>query len=204
MIGFLRLIAGFSSGHVGYGARRTAFLALQTTPVLPSCKDNNGQSRPVTEHRPPAWGQQVLQSDYWVQIPGAVHRQTSIQIRYRSNFAVPVSQMCSVMQQENRAGATMTPALNRRPWSSSRRFPPIRRWAGGLIRMIPAFGLRSSVVPEFPAGPLRGQCAVPGPAGRADSVAGERYPSRVGPGVKRAPLLTLPPDLGHPGVGLKA
>ena len=188
MIGFLRLIAGFSSGHVGYGARRTAFLALQTTPVLPSCKDNNGQSRPVTEHRPPAWGQQVLQSDYWVQIPGAVHRQTSIQIRYRSNFAVPVSQMCSVMQQENRAGATMTPALNRRPWSSSRRFPPIRRWAGGLIRMIPAFGLRSSVVPEFPAGPLRGQCAVPGPAGAADSVAGERWPSQDGLNVKRDPL----------------
>ena len=112
--------------------------------------------------------QQVLQGDYWVQIPGAVHRQTSIQIRYRSNFAAPVSQMCSVMQQENRAGATMTPALNRRPWSTGRRFPPIRRWAGGLIRMIPAFGLRS-VVPEFPAGPLRscrvrswaGPCAFP-------------------------------------------
>ena len=30
----------------------------------------------------------------------------SIQIRYRANFAVPVSQMCSVMQQENRAGTT--------------------------------------------------------------------------------------------------
>ena len=40
--------------------------------------------------------------------------------------------------------------------------------------MIPAFGVRSSVVPEFPAGPLRGQCAVPGSAGTANSVAGER------------------------------
>ena len=110
MIGFLRLIAGLSSGHVGYGARRTALLALQTAPVLPSCKDNNGQSRPVTEHRPPAWGQQVLQGDYWVQILGTVHRQTSIQIRYRSNFAVPVSQMCSVMQQENRAHTRVSPS----------------------------------------------------------------------------------------------
>ena len=133
MIGFLRLIAGLSSGHVGYGARRTALLALQTAPVLPSCKDNNSQSRPVTEHRPPAWGQQVLQGDYWGQILGTVHRQTSIQIRCRWNYPVPVSQMSSVMQQENRAGTTMTPALNRRPWSTSRRFTPIRRWAGGLI-----------------------------------------------------------------------
>ena len=174
MIGFLRLIAGLSSGHVGYGARRTALLALQTAPVLPSCKDNNGQSRPVTEHRPPAWGQQVLQGDYWGQNPGTVRRQTSIQIRYRSNYPVAVSQMSSVLLPENRAGATMTPALNQRPWSTSRRFTPIRRWAGGLIRMIPAFGLRSSVVPEFPAGPLRGQCAVPGPASRAGPATGER------------------------------
>ena len=111
-------------------------------PVLPSLS-GNGQSRPVTEHRPPAWGQQVLQGDYWVQILGTVHRQPKIQIRYRSNFAVPVSQMCSVMQLENRAGTTMTPALSQRPWSTSRRFTPIRRWAGGLIRMIPAFGHRS-------------------------------------------------------------
>ena len=70
--------------------------------------------------------------------------------------------------------------------------------------MIPAFGLRSSVVPEFPAGQFRGQCAVPGPAGAADSVAGERYPSQVGPGVKPAPLLTIPPDPAHPGFGLWA
>ena len=42
---------------LGTATRRTALLALQTAPVLPSCKDNNGQSRPVTEHRPPAWGQ---------------------------------------------------------------------------------------------------------------------------------------------------
>ena len=77
--------------------------------------------------------QQVLQDDYWVQIPGAVHRQTSIQIHYRSNFAVPVSQMSSVLLPGNRAGATMTPALNQRPWSTSRCFTPIRRWAGGLI-----------------------------------------------------------------------
>ena len=56
--------------------------------------------------------------------------------------------------------------------------------------MIPAFGLRSSGVPEFPAGSLRGRCAVAGPADAADSVVGERYPSQVGPGVKRAPLLT--------------
>ncbi len=82
--------------------------------------------------------------------------------------------MCSVMQQENRAGATMTPALNQRPWSASRRFTPIRRWAGGLIRMVPAFGLRSSVVPEFPADPFRGQCAVPVPASRAGPANGER------------------------------
>ena len=40
---------------------------------------------------------------------------TSIQIRYPSNFAIPVSQMSSVMQQGNRAGATMTPALGRGP-----------------------------------------------------------------------------------------
>ena len=70
MIGFLRLIAGLSSGHVGYGARRTALLALQTAPVLPSCKDNNGQSRPVTEHRPLAWGQQVLRSKFFRVITG--------------------------------------------------------------------------------------------------------------------------------------
>ena len=165
----------------------------------------NGQSRPVTEHRPPAWGQQVLQGDYWVQIPGTVHRQTSIQSRCRSNFAVPVSQMSSVMQQENRAGATMTPALNQRPWSTSRRFTPIRRWAGGLIRMIPAFGLRSSVVPEFPAGPLRGQCAVPVPAGTADSVAGERYPRQDGLSVKPDPLANqLPRALRHSGPCQKA
>ena len=82
-----------------------------------------------------------------------MHRQTSIQIRYRSNFAVPVSQMYSVLLPENRAGATMTPALNQMPWSSSRRFTPIRRWAGGLIRMIPAFGhwsYRSSL--QVPSG----------------------------------------------------
>ena len=42
--------------------------------------------------------------------------------------------MCSVMQPRNRAGATMTPALSQRPWSTGRRFTPIRRWAGGLIR----------------------------------------------------------------------
>ena len=47
------------------------------------------------------------------------------------------------MQQENRAGATMTPALSQRPWSTGRRFTPIRRWAGDLIAMIPAFGHRS-------------------------------------------------------------
>ena len=150
----------------------------------------NGQSRPVTEHRPPAWGQQVLQGDYWGQNPGTVRRQTSIQIRYRSNYPVAVSQMSSVLLPENRAGATMTPALNQRPWSTSRRFTPIRRWAGGLIliRMIPAVGVRWTVVPEFPADPLRGQWPGPGPAGTADSVAGERYPSQVGPGVKRDPL----------------
>ena len=78
-------------------------------------------------------GNKFFEIDCRVQILGTVHRQTSIQIRYRSNFAVPVPQMCSVMQLENRAGATMTPALNRRPWSTSRRFTPIRRWAGGLI-----------------------------------------------------------------------
>ena len=149
--------------------------------------------------------QQVLQGDYWVQIPGTVHRQTSIQIRYRSNFAVPVSQMSSVMQQENRAGATMTPALNQRPWSTSRRFTPIRLWAGGLIRMIPAFGLRSSGVPEFPAGPLRGQCAVAGPAGTADSVAWEWIPEPGWPwGEAGAPVDPLPPDPAHPGFGRQA
>jgi hypothetical protein len=84
----------------------------------------------------------------------------------------------------------MTPALNQRPWSTSRRFTPIRRWAGGLIGMVPAFGLRSSVVPEFPADPLRGQCAVPVPASHAGSATGERYPSQVGPSAKPAPLLT--------------
>ena len=172
-------------------------------PVSPSLS-GNGQSRPVTEHRPPAWAQQVLQGDYWVQIPGTVHRQTSIQIRCRWNYPVPAPQMNNVLLPGNRAGAAMTPALNRRLWSTSHCFPPIRRWAGGLIRMLPVFGLRSSVVPEFPAGPLRGQCAVPGPAGRADSVAWEWIPEQGWPWVKRAPLLTLPPDLGHPGVGLKA
>ena len=45
---------------------------------------------------------------------------TSIQIRYPSNFAIPVSQMSSVMQQGNRAGATMTPALGRRHDRSTR------------------------------------------------------------------------------------
>ena len=70
--------------------------------------------------------------------------------------------------------------------------------------MIPAFGIRSSVVPEFPAGPLRGQCAVPGPAGTADSVAGERYASQVGPSAKPPPLLKIPPDPAHPGFGLQA
>ena len=107
-----------------------------------------------------------------------MHRQTSIQIRYRSNFAVPVSQMCSVMQQENRAGATMTPALKalkQRPWSTSRRFTPIQRWAGGLIGMIPAFGhwsyrssleVRSRDSVPFPVQQVR-QSWLPGNDGRA-------------------------------------
>ena len=56
--------------------------------------------------------------------------------------------------------------------------------------MIPALGLRSSVVPEFPAGPLRGQCAVPGPASRAGYATGERCPSQDGPSAKPPPLLT--------------
>ena len=42
--------------------------------------------------------------------------------------------------QENRAGTTMTPALNQRPWSTSRRFTPIRRWAGGSIPMMRGSG----------------------------------------------------------------
>ena len=100
--------------------------------------------------------------------------------------------MPSVMQQENRAGATMTPALNQRPWSTSRRFTPIRRWAGGLIRMVPAFGVqRSSVVPEFPAGPLQGTVcrSRSGIPGRLPAT-GERCPSQDGPSAKPAPLLT--------------
>ena len=152
----------------------------------------------------PAWGQQVLQGDYWVQILGTVHRQTSIQIRYRSNFAVPVSQMSSVMQQENRAGTTMTPALNQRPWSTSRRFTPIRRWNGGCISMIPALGLRSSVVPESPARPFTGQWPGPGPAAAADPATEERYPRRDDHGVKPDPLANqLPRALRHSGHGLR-
>ena len=142
-------------------------------PVSPS-RSGNGQSRPVTEHRPPAWGQQVLQGDYWVQILGTVHRQPSIQIRCRWNYPVPVPQMNNVLLPRNRACNTVPPALNQRPWSTSRRFTPIRRWAGGLIRMFPAFGLQWTVVPEFPARPLRGQCAVPVPASRAGPATGER------------------------------
>ena len=82
----------------------------------------------------------------------------------------------------------MTPALNQRPWSTSRRFTPIRRWAGGLIRMIPAFGLRSSVVPKFPARPFTGQWPGPGPAAAADPATEERYPRRDDHGVKPDPL----------------
>ena len=68
--------------------------------------------------------------------------------------------------------------------------------------MIPAFGLRSSVAPELPAGPLRGQCAV---SGSAASVAGERYPSQVGPEVKPRPHEDQPPHaLRHSGHGLRA
>ena len=54
--------------------------------------------------------QQVLQGDYWVQIPGTVHRQTSIQIRYRSNFAVSASQMRNAEQLENRAHTRVSPS----------------------------------------------------------------------------------------------
>ena len=70
--------------------------------------------------------------------------------------------------------------------------------------MIPAFGLRWTVVPEFPAGPLRGQCAVPVPASRAGPANGERCPRQDGPSAKPAPLLTIPPDPAHPGFGLRA
>ena len=58
--------------------------------------------------------------------------------------------------QGNRACTTVPPPLSQRSWSTGPRFTPIRRWTGGLIRMIPAFGLRSSVVPEFPAGQSQG------------------------------------------------
>ena len=108
-------------------------------PVSPS-RSGNGQSRPVTEHRPPAWGQQVLQGDYWVQILGTVHRQPSIQIRCRWNYPVPVPQMNNVLLPRNRACNTVPPALNQRPWSTNRRFTPIRRWAGGSIPMMRGSG----------------------------------------------------------------
>ena len=49
-------------------ARR--FWPLQTAPVLPSCKDNNSEPARHGFSIPPAWGQQVLQGDYWVQILG--------------------------------------------------------------------------------------------------------------------------------------
>ena len=51
-------------------------------------------------------------------------------------------------------------------------------------------GVRSYVVPELPAGQLRGQYAVRGPASRAGPATGERSPSQDGPSAKPAPLLT--------------
>ena len=129
-------------------------------------------------------------SKFFRVIPGFKFLAPCIQIRYRSNFAVPVPQMNNVLLPRNCACAMVPPASSQRPWSTSRRFTPIRRWAGGLIRMIPAFGLRSSVVPEFPADPLRGQWPVPGPASHAGYATGERWPSQDGPSVKPAPLLT--------------
>ena len=116
----------------------------------------------------------VLEIDFWVQILGAGHRQPSIQIRCRWNYPVPVPQMNNVLLPRDRACNTVPPALSQRSCWTGRSFAPFRRWAGGLIGMVPAFGVRSSVVPEFPADPLRGQRAVPGPASRAGPANGER------------------------------
>ena len=136
---------------------------------------------------------------------GTVHRQPSIQIRYRSNFAVPVSQMCSVMQLENRAGTTMTPALNQRPWSTSRRFTPIRRWAGGLIRMIPAFGVRWICRTGVPCRSAQGtvcrsRSGIPCRFRYWGTIPQPGWPQREA----GTPVDPLPPDPAHPGFGLRA
>ena len=83
---------------------------------------------------------------------------------------------------------------------------PFRRWNGGCISMIPALGLRSSVVPESPARPFTGQWPGPGPAADADPATEERYPSQVGPGVKPDPLANQlprsPPPLRPRAAGM--
>ena len=157
-----------------------------------------GQSRPVTEHRPPAWGQQVLQGDYWVQNPGTVHRQPSIQICCRWNYPVPVSKVDSVLMPGNHGPPGVKPeALFDQPPLHTH--PALGR---RIDQDVP--GVRAPVdcrTGRSAQGRVcRSRSGIPCRFRYWGMMAEPRWPQREA----GAPVDPLPPDPAHPGFSLRA
>ena len=125
-------------------------------PVSPSL---HGVARAGTSRsRPPAWG-----SKFFKVITGfkflapCIEHPNPLPVEFRGTGVADVQ--CHAAREprwyHDDSGVKPEALVNQPPLHT------IRRWAGGLIGMVPAFGVWWTVVPEFPAGPLRGQWPFP-------------------------------------------
>ena len=203
-VGYVDLEGNHQIGDQDSFPPKAGFRASFTIPV------RNGQTRPVTEHRPPAWGQQVLRSKFFKVITGfkflapCIANRASKSVtgrisRYRCRRCRSVMLPREPRWRHDDSGVKPEALVNQPPLPThpalGRRLdqddPGVR--APVICRTgVPGRSAQGTV--------CRSRSGIPGRSCYWGTMTEPRWPQREA----GTPVDPLPPDPAHPGFGLRA